>query len=105
MRFMVIDRGGTLELPPSEAESLFRRSADWVKDKMDKGKIEVGYAMSGQMSSVMIYNVDSNEELDDLLQEYPLSNYSIFEVYPLSDAIHSFETAGRMFGERRSMAA
>jgi len=105
VRFLVIDRGGTLELSPSEGEALFMAARDWVKQMMDKGKIELGYAMAGEMASAMIYNVDSHEELDDLLQEYPLSNYSVFEIYPLSDALHSFEKAAQSFKSRRQMAA
>lgn len=105
MRFLVIDRGGSIELSPTEGESLFMQARDWVKDMMAKGKIEVAYALSGEMSSAMIYNVESNEELDDMLQDYPLSNFSVFEVYPLSDALRSFEKAGSVFGMKRHMAA
>lgn len=105
MRVLVIDRGGTIELPPSNAEALFVNARDWVEEQMGKGKIEVAYALAGEMASMMVYNVDSNEELDDMLQEYPLSNYSIFEIYPLSDALHSFEKAAELFKKKRQMAA
>ena len=105
MRFLVIDRGGTIELPPPRGQDLFMEARDWVKEGIDKGKIKLAYAMSGQMSSVMVYNVDSNEELDDMLQDYPLSNYAIFEVYPLSDALHSYETAANAFFRKGEMAA
>jgi len=105
MKFLVIDRGGSIELSPTEGESLFMQTRDWVRDMMDSGKIEMAYALSGEMASVMIYNVESNEELDDMLQDYPLSNYSVFEIYPLSDALRSFEKAAGVFGMRRQMAA
>lgn len=105
MRFLVIDRGGTIQLEPSEAKSLFLKARDWVSDMMNRGKIELSYALAGQMASVMVYNVESHEELDDLLQEYPLSNYSVFEIYPLSDVLHSFETASQTLGMARPMAA
>ncbi len=105
MRFLVIDRGGTIELPPAQGRNLFIEARDWVRERMDEGKVELAYAMSGQMSSVMVYNVSSNEELDDMLQEYPLSNYAVFEVYPLSDALHSYEIAAKSFMERGGMAA
>jgi len=65
MRFLVIDRGGTIELPPAEGKALFTRARDWAKEMMDKGVIETGYALAGEMASMMIYNVSSHEELDD----------------------------------------
>lgn len=105
MRFLVIDRGGTIELPPSQGYDLFMKTRDWVRRMMDEGKIELAYALSGQMSSVMVYNAGSHEELDDMLQDYPLSNYAVFEVYPLSDALHSFEKAAQSFRERGKLAA
>ncbi len=105
MKFLVIDRGGSIELSPTEGESLFIETRDWVKGMMDKGKIEIAYALSGEMASVMVYSVESNEELDDMLQDYPLSNYSVFEVYPVSDALRSFEKAAGVFRMRRQMAA
>lgn len=105
VRFLVIDRGGTLMLPPAEAQTIFSSAGDWVRHMMDQGKIEMAYAMAGQMASVMVFNVDSHEELDDMLQDYPLSNYSVFEIYPLSDALHSFEKASQVFSGRGRMAA
>lgn len=105
MKFLVIDRGGTLTLPSPEAQTIFSSARDWVKQMMDGGKIETAYAMAGQMASVMIFNVGSHEELDDMLQDYPLSNYSVFEIYPLSDALHSFEKASQIFSRRGQMAA
>jgi len=105
MKFLIIDRGGTIELPPSEVEAIFMRARDWVKEKMDEGKIENAYALAGEMSSMMVLNVNSHEELDDALQDYPLSNYSVFEIYPLSDALHSYEKAAQAFKQRRQMAA
>ncbi|HEY3375581.1 MAG TPA: muconolactone Delta-isomerase family protein [Candidatus Aquicultor sp.] len=105
MKFLVIDRGGTIDLSPTEAQTLFDGTGAWVRRMMDAGKIEVAYALSGQMSTAMICNVGLHEELDDLLLEYPLSNYALFEIYPLSDALHSFAKASQTFAARRQMAA
>ncbi|MBE0446973.1 MAG: hypothetical protein IBX64_02515 [Actinobacteria bacterium] len=105
MKFLVIDRGGTIDVTVVAAEDLFTRARDWVKEMTDKGKIETAYALAGEMASVIIFNADSHEELDDMLQDYPLSNYSVFEVYPLSDALHSYEKAAQAFAQRRQQLA
>lgn len=105
MKFLVIDRGGTIDVTAVVAEDPFTMARDWVREMMDKGKIETAYALAGEMASVMIFNADSHEELDDMLQDYPLSNYSVFEIYPLSDALHSYEKAAQAFTRRRQMAA
>lgn len=93
MRFLVIDRGTTAETEPGFDPDVFLKARDWTVKKMEEGKIAMAYALSGEHASCIVFDVDSLEELDDLLLEYPLSPYSVFEIYGLSDIARSFEKA------------
>ncbi len=99
MRFLAIDRGTIAETEPAFDPKIFLEAKEWMEKKMEEGKIAMAYALSGEHASCIVFDVDSLEELDDLLLEYPLSPYSAIEIYGLSDIARSFEKAAKTYGK------
>ncbi|MHB0975708.1 MAG: muconolactone Delta-isomerase family protein [Candidatus Aquicultorales bacterium] len=97
MRFLVIDRGTIAEYQSSATPDMFMECKRWVEGQMSAGSIAMAYALAGEQASCYVFEVDSLERLDDLLMEYPLSAYSVFEIYPLSDIGRSFEKAAEVY--------
>jgi muconolactone D-isomerase len=49
------------------------------------GKLEVRYHLVGGHGGAWIYNVESNEELDNLLAEAPVYNMASYQVHALAE--------------------
>ncbi|MCL5292278.1 MAG: muconolactone Delta-isomerase family protein [Actinobacteria bacterium] len=105
MRFLIIDRGTTVETQQGVPPNIFHQAKEWVQEKMGEGKIAMAYALAGEHASCLVLDVDSLEELDDLLMEYPLSAYSIFEIYALSDIARSYDKAAKIYAKAARPAA
>ncbi|HET9441747.1 MAG TPA: muconolactone Delta-isomerase family protein [Acidimicrobiales bacterium] len=56
-----------------------------AKPLEEKGKVVGRYHIVGSHGGAWIYDVDSNEELEMLLAQSPVYNFSHFTVYPLAD--------------------
>lgn len=50
-----------------------------------EGKLAGRYHLVGSHGGAWIYDVDSNEELDNLLAKAPAYNYATYEVLPLAE--------------------
>ncbi len=61
------------------------RVPEYAKPLEASGKIERRYHIVGRHGGAWIYNVDSNEELERLLAQSPVFNFSRYEVIPLAD--------------------
>ena len=64
-----------------------------IKQLEEHGKVLAGGAFIGQRAGCVILDVDSNEELSDLLNRLPLSAYLEWEVVPLIPADRALESA------------
>jgi muconolactone delta-isomerase len=64
-----------------------------IKQLENNGKVIAGGAMIGQRAGVVILDVDSNEELSELLTRLPVSGYLEWEVVPLIPADTALEGA------------
>lgn len=84
MKFLVIWR---VELSRVSAELM--RSVltmpDHAKPLEERGKVIGRYHIVGSHGGAWIYDVDSNDELEMLLAQSPVYNFSHYEVYPLAD--------------------
>jgi muconolactone delta-isomerase len=61
------------------------RVPDYAKPLEANGKLEKRYHLVGKHGGAWIYDVDSNEELERLLAQSPVFNYSRYDVHPLAD--------------------
>jgi muconolactone delta-isomerase len=64
-----------------------------IKQLEENGKVISGGAFVGQRAGCVIVDVDSNEELADLLNRLPLSAYLEWEVIPLISADRALDSA------------
>ena len=85
-----------LEQPPMPREQFLGMMAStWqvIKQLQGNGKVITGGAFVGQRAGCVIVDVESNEELADLLNRLPLSAYLEWEVVPLITADRALESA------------
>ena len=61
------------------------RMRDYALPLEQSGKVLGRYHIVGSHGGAWIYNVGSNDELEMLLAQSPVYNYSHFKVYPLAD--------------------
>lgn len=84
MKFLVIWR---VELSRVSGEMM--RSVltmpDHAKPLEERGKVIGRYHIVGSHGGAWIYDVDSNDELEMLLAQSPVYNFSHYDVYPLAD--------------------
>ena len=64
-----------------------------IKQLEGNGKVISGGAFVGQRAGCVIVDVDSNEELSDILNRLPLSAYLTWEAVPLIGAERALESA------------
>lgn len=84
------------EQPPMPREQFLGMMAStWqvIKQLESSGKVITGGAFIGQRAGCVIVDVESNEELADLLNRLPLSAYLDWEVVPLISADRALESA------------
>ena len=95
MLFLVIST--PVPTRPSTVKDQRRKYWPWAQDKLDRGLAKSLYARTGR-GAVAVFDVDSNETLHGLLNEWAEIVPAEFDIYPLidSDAIKSFlgEEAG-----------
>jgi len=70
-------------------------AATWqvIKQLENNGKVLAGGAMVGQRAGCVILDVESNEELSDLLIRLPAAGYLEWEVVPLIPADKALDAA------------
>ena len=76
---------------PSAVQDHRRKYWPWAQDKLDRGLAKSFYARTGR-GAVAVFDVDSNETLHGLLNEWTEIVPAEFDIYPLidADAIKSF---------------
>ena len=66
---------------------------EMIKQLESNGKVLAGGAMIGKPAGCVIVDVDSNEELSELLTRLPVAGYMDWEVVPLIPADTALESA------------
>jgi len=84
MKFLVI---WNIEISRLSGEVLkaVLRMRDHAVPLEESGKIIGRYHIVGSHGGAWIYNVASNDELEMLLAQSPVYNFSHYKVYPLAD--------------------
>ncbi len=84
------------EQPPmSRDQYLGMVASTWqtIKQLEGNGKVITGGAFVGQRAGCVVLDVDSNEELADIMNRLPLSAYLTWEVVPLISADRALDSA------------
>ncbi len=84
MKFLVIWRIEITRLS-GELMKAVLRMRDHAQPLEEQGKVIGRYHIVGSHGGAWIYNVDSNDELEMLLAQSPVYNFSHFQVFPLAD--------------------
>jgi muconolactone delta-isomerase len=84
MKFLVIWKMEINRLSADMLKSVLVM-ADYAKPLEEKKKVIGRYHIVGSHGGAWIYDVESNDELEMLLAQSPVYNFSHYEVLPLAD--------------------
>lgn len=78
--------------PPEIMPALVEATIQWMAQAKGSSKFDAIFSIAGQPGGGGICNVDSLEELDDLIQGYPMTPFCDVQTFPLSDVDHALAT-------------
>ncbi len=84
MRFLVVSKAKQPP-PPEMAMGLTEAMEGWVSRHTASGKMEQVWGIAGVRAGGGILKVDSLEEVDAIMAEFPLGPFSDVEIYGLVD--------------------
>ena len=100
MQFLVITR--QFSPPPLEMVSpLLEATQGWLAQHRASGKIKSAWAFAGTTNGGGVLEVDSHEELDEIVGAFPFAPFSTIDVIALSDLDRSLETAKALSARAR----
>jgi muconolactone delta-isomerase len=82
MRFLVVTKQSTPP-PPEMAIGLLEALSAWARRHQESGKIEQTWGFVGLPAGGGIMNVESLEELDGIMAEFPMGPFSTIEILGL----------------------
>ncbi len=84
MKFLVLWRMDVSRLSTDMLKAVLKMP-DHAKPLEEQGKVIGRYHIVGAHEGAWIYDVTSNDELEMLLAQSPVYNFSTYQVYPLAD--------------------
>ncbi len=86
MKFLIIGEpiSASENFSKEQILKLYQESMEWLNEQLDSGKMLCHYIFPGQ-GGMAIVDVDSNDELHELLRAYPLQRFFDWEIRPLCD--------------------
>ncbi|MEM0367538.1 MAG: muconolactone Delta-isomerase family protein [Candidatus Nitrosocaldus sp.] len=84
MKFLILWSFKRVALTPELVRVVLDMRA-YAKRLKDEGKLEVHYHIVGRHGGAWILDVESNEELENLIAGMPVYNYAEYEIYPLTE--------------------
>ena len=83
-KFLVLWKLELRALSPDMVRAVLRQQ-DYGAQLQAEGKLEARYHLVGGHGGAWVYNVESNEELDNLLASAPVYNIAKYEVHALAE--------------------
>lgn len=90
MKFLVLSKDKHM-IPPELVVPLIDAFTAFIDKYEATGQLEMAWSNAGTTAGGGIANVDSLEELDAIMAEYPFGPFSDVEVYPLADLKQSLQ--------------
>ncbi len=84
MRFLVVTKSSS-PAPPQMVVGMFDALDAWAKRYLEQGKIEQTWGFAGIQGGGGILNVNTLEELDAIMAEFPLAPFTTVEILGLVD--------------------
>ncbi len=103
MRFLVITKN-VHPVPMELFGMLVEGLQQWADTHLASGKIEQTWSFSGQPAGGGILNVESHEELEEIMTGFPFGNWAETQIIPLSD-LHRSIAGMRQAAERMAPPA
>jgi hypothetical protein len=104
MKFVVISRPKH-PIPPEIIIPLIDAFSAYISKYTESGHIEDSWAFAGTASGGATLNVDSHEELDAIMDEYPFGPFSDMEIYPVVNLQESLQRAKQVAQARMEAMA
>ncbi len=73
-----------LDIDEDKINAIKLKEKAYSQDLQEQGKWRHLWRISGQYSNISVFDVESNEELNNLLQGLPLFPYMNIEIMPLN---------------------
>ena len=90
MRYLIVTTARS-PFPPDMTIGLLDAMSKFAERYTAAGKIEQTWSFAGLRGGGAIMNVDSPEELDEIMTEFPLASFSKVRVYGLVDLQKSLD--------------
>ena len=90
MRFLITGKNN-FPIPPEMGSALVDATIAWAKKYTSNGKFEQTWGLAGIAGGGAIANVDSSDELDAIMVEFPFGPFTNTEIYALTDMVGSLE--------------
>jgi muconolactone delta-isomerase len=103
MRFLVISKSRS-PLPPDMAASLIEAQERFAEKMVKSGKAEQTFSLAGYIGGGAILNVESHEELDTIMTEFPLGPFSHSKIYALADLPHWLAESKKVAQQRSAQS-
>jgi muconolactone delta-isomerase len=84
MRFLVITHGREA-VPPEMGLPMMQMMQGWLAEHRASGKLEHVWSFAGTVGGGGILNVDSHEELDEIMIGFPFGQTSDVKIHALAD--------------------
>lgn len=91
MKYMVVGNPNLTPIPLEHAVNLYKAAMAWTDERIKNGMIDCHYVYVGG-GGFTIGNANSQEELFDELLSYPLYAFFDWEVEPLVDWKHAYNS-------------
>ena len=84
MKFLVIWSFIKMQITPDLVKIVFDLR-DYARKLKEQCKLEVNYHIVGKHGGMWLFNVESNEELENIIAAMPVYNFADYEIYPLTE--------------------
>ncbi len=90
MRFLVAGKN-KYPMPPEIGPGVVDATIAWAKKYIANGKLEQLWGLAGMSAGGGIANVNSADELDAIMTEFPLGPFTELKIHALVDLVGSLE--------------
>ncbi len=90
MRFLVLTFTNQM-MPPETAAQATGATIEWINKYREKGIMKDVFSLGGINGGGGILDVDTPEQLDEIMIEFPMNPFSEIKIYPLSDVKHALK--------------
>ena len=96
MQFLIVTKQSSAP-PPEMTLPLLQAMEAWLAEHRSSGKMKSVWAFAGTVGGGGVLDVDSHEELDEIMLGFPFAPFSTTEVLALSDIDRNLQGSKAVF--------